>query len=136
MLTKAAGHFNPKLTQTSNRGRLNTRRTRPLSRLDLVALKSIFSCDSASDHFEHVLSLRGSVQLDDCWPLEDAPRHRTRHALSSPTHRQCSHARLNHRSVSAFGGIVGVGRKERGEATIERPPLFRRDDQHVESIPG
>ncbi|KAK2948722.1 hypothetical protein BLNAU_16360 [Blattamonas nauphoetae] len=83
---EVARQFNPKLTRTSNRGRLNTHQTRPPLRLDLVALKSIFSCDSASDHFQHVLSLRGSGQLDDCWPLdEDVPRHPTRHALSSPT---------------------------------------------------
>ncbi|KAK2942380.1 hypothetical protein BLNAU_22723 [Blattamonas nauphoetae] len=114
MLTKAARRFNTKLTRTTNCGLLNTRQTRPPLRLDLVAMKSIFSCDSASDHFQHVLSLRGSGPRDDCWPLdEDVPRHPTKHALSSPTHRQCSLTRFNHRSGSACGGLwVFGGRSE------------------------
>ncbi|KAK2946504.1 hypothetical protein BLNAU_18546 [Blattamonas nauphoetae] len=120
MLTKAAGHFNPKLTQTSNRGRLNTRRTRPPLRLDLVALKSIFSCDSASDHFQHVVSLRGSGQRDDCWPLdEDVPRH------SHPTCTLLS---------DSIDKTVNVGRKERVEAALGRRLFLGRDNRLVGTV--
>ncbi|KAK2941761.1 hypothetical protein BLNAU_23342 [Blattamonas nauphoetae] len=63
MLTRATRRFNPKLTRTSNRGMSDTRQTRPPLRLDLVALKSIFSCDSASDRL--TFSLCGSGQRDD-----------------------------------------------------------------------
>ncbi|KAK2963948.1 hypothetical protein BLNAU_1025 [Blattamonas nauphoetae] len=70
----------------------------------------LFNCYSASHHFQHVLSLRGSRQRDSFWSLEiDIPRSpHNIHSRHQP-YRRCSHNSLNHRSVSAFEGLWVLG---------------------------
>ncbi|KAK2946963.1 hypothetical protein BLNAU_18121 [Blattamonas nauphoetae] len=51
---EATRQSNPKLTRTANRGMPSMRQARSPSRLDLVALKTLFSCHAASDHGQHI----------------------------------------------------------------------------------
>ncbi|KAK2953260.1 hypothetical protein BLNAU_11723 [Blattamonas nauphoetae] len=127
MLTKATRQFHPNLTRTSNRGRLHTRQTRPPSRLDPVALKSIFSCDSASDHF-NTLSLCGGVDSGTI------AGHLMKMSLDTPPdmhsplrlHRQSSLTRINPRSVSAFGGLWVFGGRSEEKLLLSDVHAFAR----------
>ncbi|KAK2946529.1 hypothetical protein BLNAU_18571 [Blattamonas nauphoetae] len=110
MLMKDARQFRPKLTRTSNRGMSDTCQTRPPLRLDHVVLKSIFSCDSASDHF-NTFSLCGGADS------EMIAGHLMKMCLDTPPnmhsplrlHRQCSLTHINHRCVSAFSELWMLG---------------------------
>ncbi|KAK2963524.1 hypothetical protein BLNAU_1567 [Blattamonas nauphoetae] len=59
---RAALQFNPKLTRTSNRGMPSMRQTRSPLRLDLVALKTLFSCHATSDHRFHIPLCSGGTR--------------------------------------------------------------------------